>query len=453
MNNLRWLLVLLIQFLSSVAVAQIGDAGAGRQTYNLNCARCHGVTPDGNALSAANSASQVAAAINSVSGMQFMIGVFSQTTLNDLAAFLGNPNVAAVTEYSLTIEITGAGANGGMVSSQPFGLVCGSICTGRFVATTLVTLQAVGSRDTPFQGWSGGCSGTAPTCVVAMSKATTVIANFALAGADTPINYSDMWWADDTESGWGLAISQHQPSNMQFNTFYVYEVDGSPTWYVMPGGSWNENFTVFSGRLFRPTGARLDKFVAGNVAVGNAVGDAMLTFTSASTATFNYTISGISATKKIERQVFGVADTTPSLAVGDLWWGGAMQSGWGITIVQQNRTLFAVWYTYNEVCSAVNSGCLATWYVMPGGSWGTTPATINTYSGTLYSAAGPRWLGVDFDKNAVKLTAVGSVSFGFMPDAAVLVPGKSSNATLTYQFNAGPFAGTTQTKQITRQAF
>ncbi len=453
MKKIYWMFGVFMLCLGATASAQVGDATAGRQTYTLNCARCHGVSPDGNARSAANSATKVASAINSVSGMQFMIGVFTQSELNDLAAFLGNPNIAPTTDYILTISKSGTGAAAGVVSSTPVGLICGALCAGSFASGTLVTLTAVTSIDTAFKGWSGGCTGSAPVCVVAMTNAKTVIASFDVVSTLTPRNYSDMWWAGESENGWGLAITQHQPSNQQFNAFYVYNADGLPTWYVMPGGTWNSNFTVFSGALYHPTGTRLDNFVAENTVVGAAVGNATLTFTNPSTATLTYTINGISASKKIERQVFGPPDSAAGLEVGDLWWGGEMQSGWGMTVVQQNRTLFGVWYTYGTTCTTANSGCAAIWYVMPGGAWGTTSATANTYTGTLYSTVGAPWLGTEFNKNAVKVAPVGTVSIIFSPDTAGAATGKSSNAVLTYTFTAGPFSGTTQTKQITRQRF
>ncbi len=358
---------------------------------------------------------------------------------------------AVVPNASLTVSNVGSGS--GVVTSSPSGINCGTTCTAGFMGGSTVTLTAAANTGSTFNGWSGVCAGSTPSCTVFMDSTKTAAANFAVAGTITPINYTDMWWAGDAENGWGMAITQHQPSNMQFNAFYVYEASGLPTWYVMPGGTWNANFTVFTGALYRPTGSRLDNFVTGNIAVGAAVGTATLTFTSASTATFDYTINGVTATKKIERQVFGPVDTTPGLQVGDLWWGNTPQNGWGFTFAQQNRTLFGVWYTYGTTCTGTNIGCAATWYVMPGGAWGTTPATANTYTGTLYSTVGSPWLGVPFDKTLVKVTPVGTVSVVFTPDTAGATTGKSSNAVMTYTFTAGPFAGTTQTKPITRQGF
>jgi len=85
-----------------------------------------------------------------------------------------------------------------------------------------------------------------------------------------------------------------------------------------------------------------------------------------------------------------------------LWWGGSSQDGWGITINQQYRTLFALWYTYDSAGSA-------TWFVIPGGSW----TAANIFTGTAYRPAGPAWLGVPYDASRHSVQPVGSVTFTF----------------------------------------
>ena len=49
-----------------------------------------------------------------------------------------------------------------------------------FEAGTVVTLSAVSSANSDFVGWSGQCSGTLPTCSVAITSSTTAKANFKL---------------------------------------------------------------------------------------------------------------------------------------------------------------------------------------------------------------------------------------------------------------------------------
>ena len=69
--------------------------------------------------------------------------------------------------------------------------------------------------------------------------------------ANGPLDYSDMWWAGQSENGWGVSITQH--GGVQFNVFYVYDAAGKPVFYVMPGGTWNAAQTSITGALYQPT--------------------------------------------------------------------------------------------------------------------------------------------------------------------------------------------------------
>lgn len=347
-----------------------------------------------------------------------------------------------VAEFALSVTTTGTGL--GVVSSSVGGISCGATCSTNIAMNTAVVLTATATAGSTFTGWTGACSGLVPTCTVQMSAAQSVGASFALLPT-APLAYSDMWWAGQAENGWGMAITQHAPSQQQFNAFYVYEANGTPTWYVMPGGRWNADFSNFSGALYRPTGARLDNFNPANVIVGNTVGNADITFTDLENATLRYTINGVAGSKNIVRQKFGVSSTVPTLHVGDLWWGGETQNGWGISLVQQFRSLFGVWYTYG-------TNGAATWYVMPDGAWG-SGADANTYTGTLYATLGSPWLGTTYNPSALAVTQVGTITFVFTPEVGGGGTARAASAQMTYRFTAGPYAGTTQTKSITRQQF
>ncbi len=218
--------------------------------------------------------------------------------------------------------------------------------------------------------------------------------------AGGPANYQDLWWAGAQENGWGMSITQHGAT--LFSELFVYDAQGRPLWVVMPGGSWNAGFTAFSGPVYIPTGSWFGSYDVRRFSVGSPVGAATITFTGAASATLAYTINGVSATKSIQRMSFGVPDATPVASYGDLWWGGASQDGWGVTINQQYRTLFALWYTYD-------SDGRATWFVIPGGSW----TAANVFTGTAYRPAGPAWLGVPYDASRHSVQPVGSVTFTF----------------------------------------
>ena len=248
------------------------------------------------------------------------------------------------------------------------------------------------------------------------------------AAAPGPLNYSDMWWAGDAEDGWGMSIQQH--GNIQFVAIYVYDSAGKPTWYVLPNGSWNSTFTTYTGPIYQPTSAPLNNYTPATFVVPPSPGTVTITYASASTATMQYTINGQSGTKAISRQVFGKG--TAPLTVGDMWWAGSTQDGWGINLVQQAGAVFAVWYTYG-------TDGKPTWFVLPDGTW-----AGNTYSGTMYSTTGSAWLGVAYNKNLLAAAIAGTLSFNFA---------NANNATMNYSFTAGPFAGTTQAKSIVRQPY
>jgi hypothetical protein len=81
-------------------------------------------------------------------------------------------------QYTLSVNKSGTGT--GTVTSNPDGIDCGSTCAYGFVVDTIVTLTAAPNPPSTFDGWDGGgCFGTG-TCIVAMSSAKSVTANFNL---------------------------------------------------------------------------------------------------------------------------------------------------------------------------------------------------------------------------------------------------------------------------------
>jgi hypothetical protein len=244
--------------------------------------------------------------------------------------------------------------------------------------------------------------------------------------AGGPDNYQDLWWAGQGENGWGMSLTQH--GSALFGAFYIYDDQGRPQWMVMPGGTWNAGFTAITGALYVPSGSWFGAYDASRLAANASVGNATITFTGTSTATLSYTVNGVSGQKTIQRQLFGPPDSTPVATFGDLWWGGTSQNGWGVAINQQYRTLFSVWYTYDQQGRTV-------WYVIPGGSW----TAANTFTGTAYRTTGSAWLGAPYNASALQATPVGTVTFTFHD---------RDNATMSYTVE-----GVTQSKAITRQPF
>ena len=87
-----------------------------------------------------------------------------------------------------TLSVTKEGRGSGDVTSSPPGIACGSDCTEDYDASASVTLTAVPSGGSRFEGWSGDCSGE-DVCEVTMEEARSVTATFAFtSAADPPIS-------------------------------------------------------------------------------------------------------------------------------------------------------------------------------------------------------------------------------------------------------------------------
>ena len=216
-------------------------------------------------------------------------------------------------------------------------------------------------------------------------------------------NVQDMWW-NPSENGWGMSLIQH--NDTLFGAFYIYDSNGKPTWFVMPGGSWDPGHTIYSGSLYQPTGTPFFAYDVQNLHVGSAIGTVAVTFQDSYNAIVDYSIAGVSGRKFVTREIFANGAIVSPVR-SDLWWGGSSQNGWGITVLQQASTLFAVWYTYDA------NGHPA-WYVMPGGAW----TASDTYEGTLYRTTGAPWVGKTYDPSKLQVTNAGTFKFQFNGDSA-----------------------------------
>lgn len=240
-----------------------------------------------------------------------------------------------------------------------------------------------------------------------------------------PNPFKDMWWGGLGENGWGVSIVQH--GDTLFNVLYAYDTAGKPTWLVMPGGAWNEGRTAFEGALYRPHGAPFSAYDPTKFGPGESVGSAKLSVMDGNNLMLDYTIDGVAGHKRITRQAFAPQDPAAlSSDYADMWWGGAGQNGWGIAWLQQYRTLFGVWFTYDATGAP-------TWFVMPSGAW--TDAT--TYQGRLYRTTGSPWLGVPYDPSLFRTTDAGPFSIRFADDGhatlGYTVDGHAGTLTLSRQ--------------------
>ena len=134
--------------------------------------------------------------------MQFELGQFNgATVLATAPAFAtvwnsnGGQATLAVTQRLSTS--TGGGVGGvttttgpkltvnrnskGNVVSNPAGISCGlagNACAVNFASGTSVTITATPDADIVFTGWTGACTGTAPTCTLSMTADKSVTLNF-----------------------------------------------------------------------------------------------------------------------------------------------------------------------------------------------------------------------------------------------------------------------------------
>ena len=134
-----------------------------------------------------------------------------------------------------------------------------------------------------------------------------------VADLTTATNYQDLWWNKpaNSESGWGINLN-HEGDTI-FATWFTYDIDGTPLWLVVTANKTGPG--VYSGDLYRTSGAHFDAFNPANV-VATKVGSATFTFADGNDATFDYTVqlasmaAPVHQQKQITREVFTAPGTT-----------------------------------------------------------------------------------------------------------------------------------------------
>ena len=121
------------------------------------------------------------------------------------------------------------------------------------------------------------------------------------AGKTSPfvaLNVADHWW-NPAESGWGLFI-WHDRLDRLLAAWFTYGADNKPVWYTVQGGAWINSFE-YEGKIYQTTGPVFSSFTAGSTVIAQQVGTAKLSFSADNTATFTYTLNGVTQTKNITR--------------------------------------------------------------------------------------------------------------------------------------------------------
>ncbi len=134
--------------------------------------------------------------------------------------------------------------------------------------------------------------GPMPTCAAATASLTAAT------------NYTDLWWASpaSSESGWGINLT-HEGTTI-FGSWFTYDSTGKPMWLVVTAAATIPN--TYSGTLYRTIGPAFNSVPFNpSAVVATPVGSATFTFTNGNSATFAYTVNGISQSKQITREVFG----------------------------------------------------------------------------------------------------------------------------------------------------
>ena len=188
--------------------------------------------------------------------------------------------------------------------------MCGGICQWSYPLGTEITLNAQAAFGSRFTGWSAGCTDSAPgvnanasvVCKLRLGSATLLAPRFERNGAANDL--SGMWWVGASENGWGMSIIHRATSGQLFTVLYTYNADGSTSWYVMPGGTWSDNFTTFRGAIFQPRGSPFEQYRLDALRVGEPIGELTLRLHSATAITLQYRIGSRTGEKQLVPQPF-----------------------------------------------------------------------------------------------------------------------------------------------------
>jgi GH25 family lysozyme M1 (1,4-beta-N-acetylmuramidase) len=220
----------------------------------------------------------------------------------DVAA-LGD--VAAWAVFGFPVQVQLAGTGGGTVTSSPAGIDCGSDCAGTFAAGSTVTLEAAPDSASAFDGWSGACAGTVPTCTVTVSTVTDVTATF-----DSVVSVEED--GAGTRYSWGRAVDSRA-------------IGGSYRWERRAGASVTFGFSGGAVTLFTMSGPAMGK---GRVQID---GDVVATFDGYEPAVTGSKLrfDGLAASEhELSVTVLGTKRSAAAgtrVAVDALRWGGTLR--------------------------------------------------------------------------------------------------------------------------------
>ena len=330
-----------------------------------------------------------------------------------MAKLGGDPN-SATSQWFINLADNAAsldGQNGGFT------------VFGEVTASSMAVVDAIARLPVRNAGGPNGAFGELPIVGNVVNNAIQK-SNLAIISTATAItnNYQGLWWAGQSESGWGMSLTQH--GDILFVAIYTYDETGLPIWYVItncpvtPSGC--------SGDIYRVNGGTPPTVAwTGQGRILTKVGTGTLAFSNTSSGTFTFNINNIAGSKAITQQIFGNSANSPAFDYTDLWW-NPNESGWGVSLTQQSNIIFAAWYTYDAAGKPI-------WYVATNCPATATGCTAPVYQFTGGAPLTSQWRGVN------PANEVGQVTFAFSDPA---------NGTMSYTIN-----GVTSSRVITRQVY
>jgi hypothetical protein len=250
-------------------------------------------------------------------------------------------------------------------------------------------------------------------------------------------NSHGLWYKSPAESepGWGVNFAQQ--GQIMFMTWFTYDTDNKPLWFVVSGAQRVEG-NLYSGKLYRTTGPAFNSVPFNPLQVQlTEVGTASFEFDDNTSGVFHAKMNGVRFTHAITRQIYALplpACTESATPRGtnyqDLWYAAPAESesGWGINFTHQQDIIFATWFTYGSDGKPL-------WVV--GSDVRRVPGT-ERFTGKLYKTTGSPYNQV-FDPAKFSIQEVGTMTVTFpTPTTGVF----------EYTLN-----GIAQAKNITRQDF
>ena len=190
-----------------------------------------------------------------------------------------------------------------------------AICTGNIIETRGpdiqqepfrpgdVTRGGVGTFELKFADYDNAA--LTYTLYGEPAKGAAIRRQVFAAGEPSGTNYTDLWW-NPNESGWGMGITQQD--GIMFLTWFVYDANRLPGWYIASRCEVIAGGNGCNGRLYRtsgPPGPRnaANGFDSSRLQVED-VGVIEVRFHDNDTGTINYILRGVAQSKTITRQFF-----------------------------------------------------------------------------------------------------------------------------------------------------